>query len=67
MTIDTNPFPIAINMVSISAETKRDKKKASSSQLMQCSKQVWRPKLIVVKENTKILSHSVLRNKAKKE
>ena len=44
MTVDTNPFPSAtINMVSISAENKRTRKEASSSQPVQCSKQVWRP------------------------
>ena len=68
MTIFTNHFPsVNINMVSISAENKRDKKEASSSQPVQYSKQVWRRKLIVVKENTKALSHEGSRKSERKE
>ena len=68
MTIDTNPFPLAaINMVSISTESKRARKEALSSQPVQCSKQVWRPKSVVVKENTRAQSHEGSRKNERKE
>ena len=68
MTIDANPFRSAtINMVSILAENRHAKKGASSSQLKQYSKQVWRPKLVVAKENTTTLSHDVSRKNERKE
>ena len=68
ITIHTNPFPLAtINMVSISAKSKRAWKEALSSQLVQHSKQVWRLKSIVVKENTRTLSHDVSRKNERKE
>ena len=68
MTIDSNLFPsAAINMVSISVENKHARKEASSTQPVQHCKQVWRPKLIVIKENTRNLSHDVSRKNERKE
>ena len=68
MTLDTNPFPSdAINMVSISVENKHARKEASSAQHVQHCKQIWRPKLIVIKENNKNLSHDISRKSERKE
>ena len=67
MTIDTNPFPsVMTNMVSISTESKYTRKETSSFQPIQQSKQVWRPKSIVVKEHTRALSYDSSK-KIKKE
>ena len=68
MTIDTNPLPLAtMNMVSISAENKHTRKDVSSSQPMQHSRQAWRPKSIVVKENTRTLSCDASKKNERKE
>ena len=68
MTVDTNLFPSAtINMVSTSAENKRTRKEASSSQHIQRSKQVWRPRSMVVKEKTRALSYDASRKNEKKK
>ena len=66
MTIDTDPFPSAtINMVSISVESKRANKEISSSQHIQHSKQVWKPKSMAVKEHSRTLSSSYERRNGK--
>ena len=68
MTINTNPFLTAtINRVSISTENKRARKEVSSSQPIQSTKQVWRPRSIVVKENTRAQSHEESRKNERKE
>ena len=68
MTVDSNPFPSAtINMVSISVENRHTRQEASSSQPVQCSKQIWRPKSMVVKEKTRTLSYEPFRKNEKKE
>ena len=65
MTIDTNPFSTAtINIVSISVKNKCAEKETSS---IQCTKQVWTPKLVVVKENAKAQSHEGSRKNERKE
>ena len=61
-------FPFAtIKMVSISAESRCARKEVSSPQPMQQSKQMWRPKSIVVKEHTRALSCDTLRRNVRKE
>ena len=68
MIVDTNPFTsTTINMVSISTESKCTMKEASSSQLVQQSKQVQRPKSIVIKEHTRALNYDTSRRNERKE
>ena len=68
MTIDTNLFPsTTFNIVSIIAECKHARKEASSFQPVQQSKQVRRPKSIVVKEHTRALNYDSSKRNERKE